>query len=45
MDEVKVQSNKVGPTSYQLTFFGSMSIGPPIFQTQLLKTLTLKIQG
>ena len=45
MGEVTVQSHNVGLTSYRLTSFRSMSIGPPIPEIQHFQNLTLKIKG
>ena len=45
MGEVTVQSHNVGLTSYRLTPFRSMSVGPPIPEIQHFQNLTLKIKG
>ena len=45
MGEVTVQSHNVGLTSYQLTSFCSMSIGPPIPEIEHFQNLTLKTKG
>ena len=45
MGEVKVQSHNVGLTSYQLTYFRSMSICPPIPEIQHFRKFDLENPG
>ena len=45
MGEGNVESHKVGVTSYRLTPFRFMSIGPSIPEIQHFQNLTLRIQG
>ena len=45
MVQVKVESHKVGVTSYQITSFPFLSIDPSIPEIQNFINLTLKIQG